>query len=72
MLRQISMWSYWLGLACAVLTILFRGLAVFDIYPRLVPEASAPVSYNTFLYGAILLLVLSIASHHVGRLHNNS
>ena len=66
--KQISIWSYWLGLACACLTVLFRALAAFGIYPNLVPEAGAPISYNTFLYGAILLLLLSIASHQVRNL----
>ena len=72
MQRQISIWSYWLGLLCAILTVLLRGLAALGIYPNLVPQAGAPVSYNTFLYGGILLLVLSIASHFVSRLHTNS
>jgi hypothetical protein len=60
--KQISVWSYRLGLVCVVLTILLRGLAGIGIYPNLVPAIGAPISYNTFLRGAILLLVLSIAS----------
>jgi hypothetical protein len=60
--KQISIWSYRLGLVCAVLTILLRGLACFGIYPNLVPAAGASISYNTFLRGAVMLLVLSIAS----------
>jgi hypothetical protein len=60
--KHISVWSYWLGLVCVVLTILLRGLACFGIYPNLVPAAGASVSYYTFLRGGILLLLLSIAS----------
>jgi hypothetical protein len=60
--KHISIWSYRLGLVCAVLTIVLRGLACFGIYPNIVPQAGASVSYNTFLRGAVMLLVLSIAS----------
>ena len=60
--KQISIWSYRLGLVCVVLTIVLRGLACFGIYPNIVPLAGAPISYNTFLRGAVMLLVFSIAS----------
>jgi hypothetical protein len=39
-----------------------RALASFGIYPNLVPQAGASVSYNIFLCGAILLLLLSVRS----------
>lgn len=70
--KQISIWSYRLGLACVVLTILLRGLACFGIYPNLVPQTGAFVSYNTFLRGAIMLLVLSVASSLLGKGSANS
>jgi len=60
--RQISLWSFRLGLLCVILTVLLRGLAIFGVFPNLVPAMGAPVSYNTFLRGGVLLLVLSIAS----------
>ncbi len=60
--KQISVWSYRLGLVCIVLTVILRGLACFGIYPNLGPARGAFISYYTFLRGSILLLVLSIAS----------
>jgi hypothetical protein len=60
--KRIAIWSYRLGLVCAVLTIVLRGLAAFGMFPILVPASGAFVSYNTFLRGGVLLLVLSIAS----------
>jgi len=60
--KQISVWSYRLGLVCVVMTILMRGLACFGIYPNLVPASGASVSYYTFLRGGVLLLLLSTAS----------
>ena len=70
--KQISIWSYWLGLACALLTIVLRGLASFGIYPDLVPAAGAQVSYNTFLRGAILFLLISMASSLLQSWHTRS
>jgi hypothetical protein len=35
MAKNISVASYWLGIACVVLTIIFRGLAAVGIWPNL-------------------------------------
>lgn len=60
--KRISLWSYWLGMLCLALTILLRGLAALEIYPKLVPGFGAPVGYNTFMRGTVLFLLLSIAA----------
>jgi hypothetical protein len=60
--KQISIWSYRLGLLCVVATIILRGLAALGIYPNLVPREGASVGYDTFLRGAVVLLLLSLAS----------
>jgi len=67
--KRIAVVSYWLGIACALLTIIFRGLAVFGIWPNLVPAEGAPISYYTFLRGGVLLLLVSIASRQVSDWH---
>ncbi len=64
-------WSYWLGLPRAFLTVVQRALASFGISRNLVPQAGASVSYDTLLYGAILLLLLSIASRLLRNLRAN-
>jgi len=63
--KQIAVVSYWLGVVSTVLTIVFRALAAFGIWPDLVPAEGAPISYYTFLRGAILLFLLSIASRQI-------
>jgi hypothetical membrane protein len=63
--RQISVWRFRVGLVCVALAIALRALAAVGIYPNLVPEAGAPISYNTFLYGRVVMMLLSIASHFV-------
>ena len=35
--KQITVVSYWLGIACVALTIIFRVLAAVGIWPILVP-----------------------------------
>ena len=60
--KRIAIWSYWLGVLSTVLTIALRGLAAVGVFPILVPASGAFVSYDTFLRGGVLLLVLSMAS----------
>ena len=67
--KRIAVVSYWLGIACALLTIIFRGLAVFGIWPNLVPAVGAPISYYTFLRGGVLLFLVTIASRQVSDWH---
>lgn len=63
--KQIAVVSYWLGMVCTLLTIVFRALAAFGIWPNLVPAEGAPISYYTFLRGGVLLFLASIASRQV-------
>ena len=64
--KQISIWSYRLGLVCVVLTVVMRVLAMVGVFAGPATAAGASsIGYNTFLHGSILLLVLSIASNVV-------
>ena len=65
--RKISVTGYWLGIACVALTVLFRGLAALGIWPILVPENGASITYNTFDHAAELFLLLSIAAGLMSR-----
>jgi uridine phosphorylase len=67
--KQIAVVSYWLGIVCALLTIVFRALAAIGIWPNLVPAEGAPISYYTFLRGGVLLFLVSIASRQVSEWH---
>jgi len=63
--KRISVWSYWAGVVCVVLTTILRLLAAVDIWPHFVPQGGAGISYYTFLRGGVLLLLLSIASRQM-------
>ena len=58
--KRVSVVSYWLGLVSILLALAFRVFAMIGIntaWPGILP-----LSYNTFLHGAEIFLLLSIAS----------
>lgn len=61
--KQLSAIGYWLGLICTVLALIFRLLTVIKVVP---PFLGAPggnaISYVSFLHGAGLFFLLTIAS----------
>jgi hypothetical protein len=65
--KKISVASYWLGIVCVALTVIFRALAAFGIWPTLVPASGASISYNTFHHAAELFLLLGIAAGLMSR-----
>ena len=67
--KKISLASYWLGIICVAMTVIFRGLAAVGIWPNLVPAVGAGITYVTFDHAAELFLLLSIAANLMSRLH---
>jgi hypothetical protein len=65
--KKISVASYWLGITCVVLTIIFRLLAAVGIWPMLVPSNGAGITYVTFQQAAVVFLLLSIAAGLMSR-----
>lgn len=61
--KQLSTIGYWLGLICTVLALIFRVLTVLGKTPPFLgaPGGSA-LSYLSFLHGAALFFLLTIAS----------
>jgi hypothetical protein len=61
--KQLSTIGYWLGILSTLLAIVFRGLAVLGvaIFPVAAP-GKIPLSYRSFLDGAMLFFMLAIAS----------
>jgi hypothetical protein len=56
--KQILRWSYWLGLVCLVVGVIWRLLATVG----LMPMALKIVAYTTIYRGGGFLLVVAIAS----------
>jgi hypothetical protein len=60
--KHIMRWSYWLGVACVALAIVARILNAFGLPVTIMETRGNSISFATFLQGAILFLITSIAS----------
>lgn len=60
--KHILRWSYWLGLICVLMAIVTRILNVLGVSTMLVQTRGNPVSFRTFVNGALLFLLTSIAT----------
>ena len=61
--KQLSGIGYWLGLICTVLALFFRMLtAIHRIPPFMGAPGGDAISYSSFLHGAALFFLLTIAS----------
>jgi hypothetical protein len=60
--KQISVWSYRLGLLSTVVTLAMRGLAWIGFTGSFGSAKGVAIGYNSFLHGAILFLLLSAAA----------
>ena len=60
--KQIVKWSYWLGIASAVIALVLRGLnAVGMLLPTVLLEGRT-IWYMSFYKAAILFLMIAIAT----------
>ena len=57
--KQIGIFSYWLGLLCALVAIIWRGLIAVGLK---LPEKVGSVWYESVLKLAALLLLMAVAS----------
>ena len=61
--KQLSAIGYWLGLVCTVLALIFRLIAALNVIPpRMGVPGGTSISYTTFMHGAALFFLLTIAS----------
>ncbi|MFZ0395000.1 MAG: hypothetical protein WCF17_11765 [Terracidiphilus sp.] len=63
--KQLATASYWVGVVSTVIALIMRALAwvgVLAIEPGIRGGKYFPLSYRTFLEGAILFFVMAIAS----------
>lgn len=59
--KHIVKWSYWLGLACALIAFVMRGLHAVGVF---VPDLfrGANLGYMSYYKAAFLLLAIAIAT----------
>jgi hypothetical protein len=61
--KQLSSAAYWIGIISTVIALITRGLATIgvSVFPWPAP-GKTPITYRTFLEGAILFFIMAIAS----------
>ena len=60
--KHIVTWSYWLGLASAVIALVLRSLNVFGILTAVIVEQGQTLWYMSFYKGALLFFLIAIAT----------
>jgi hypothetical protein len=62
--KQLAAIAYWLGILSTILALITRGLAVMGwfAFSNAYAGRGNPISYRTFLEGAVLFFVMAIAS----------
>jgi hypothetical protein len=61
--KQLSALGFWLGLLCTVLALIFRFTTALNIrLPFLALPGGTAISYTSFLHGAALFFLLTIAA----------
>ena len=60
--EHIARGAYWLGMACAVVAFVWRGLVTLGVPDRFTYDVDRAVGYGGFLNGAVLFLLVSAAS----------
>ena len=62
--KRIASWSYWLGIACLVITLAWKGMITVGMgkAPSLASLAPGEISYWSFYNASILFFIASLAS----------
>jgi hypothetical protein len=60
--KHIMRWSYWLGIVCVLLAMVARILNILGLSTMLLQTRGNPLSFRTFVNGALLFLITSIAT----------
>ena len=66
--KRICNAAYWIGIVCTVIALVMRGLSVVGVGGvsmtggGIHPAGTSPLSYKSFLDGAMLFFVMAIAS----------
>ncbi len=60
--KLIARWSYWLGIACLVLAVIWKIVNIFWSWHSSASTPGSIIGPLTFLHASILLLVATIAT----------
>lgn len=60
--RKLSTPAYWIAIVSTVVALITRLLAAMGIFVSPMTPGKIPISYMSFLHGAILFFIMAIAS----------
>jgi hypothetical protein len=60
--KQLSTITYWIGVLSTVVALITRLLAAIGVFVFTPTAGKVPISYRSFLDGAILFFIMAIAS----------
>jgi hypothetical protein len=60
--KQIARWSYWLGIACLVIALVWRTLNAFGLWLPMTVTPGHTVWYLSFFHASILFFAATIAT----------
>jgi hypothetical protein len=60
--KHVAKWSYFGGVAGVVVTVAWRLLTLVGVMPKDLTQGSHPLTYDTLLKGALMLLAITIAT----------
>jgi len=60
--KLIARWSYWLGIACLIIAVIWRVVNAFGLLLPVTIVQGHTVWYLSFLHGSILFFAAAIAS----------
>ena len=60
--KLIARWSYWLGIACLVIAVIWRGVNAFGLWLPVNVTPGHTVWYLSFFHASILFFATTIAS----------
>jgi hypothetical protein len=60
--KNIVQWSYWLGIACLVIALVWRGFNAFGLWLPMNVTPGHSVWYMSFYKASLLFFVTTIAS----------
>jgi hypothetical protein len=60
--KLIARWSYWLGIVCLVVAVIWRIATAFGLWMASNVTRENPIGYWSFFHASILLFVAAIAT----------
>ena len=59
--KLIASWTYWLGIACLVIAVIWKIVNVFRSWQSSA-TTGGPIGHSAFMHGSILFLVATVAT----------